>query len=128
MDAAICDGESVGSDEENGWSPVVVQAGDPVSTGVVPVTVGLNGVTAIWERGSTPMPEKDSPAVLRKSFCLRRRLTKAIVPARRINAATPPTIPPAIAPVCDVAFDDGDDDDDDDVALTVIWTTGALRK
>jgi hypothetical protein len=47
---------------------------------------------------------------------------KAMVPAMTIKAATPPTTPPAIAPVCDVAFDDDDDD------AVVIWTTGALRK
>jgi hypothetical protein len=125
--AAICDGESVGSDEENRPS-LVVQAGDPVSTGVVLARAGLNGVTAIW---SIAVPEKDSPSNLRGSSCLRRRLTKAMVPTRRIKAATPPAIPPAIAPVYDVAFDDandGDGDGDGDVALTVIWTTGALKK
>ena len=120
-DAAI--GDSVGSDEESRPS-LVVHAGDAVSNGVNTASVGLNGVTAIWEseRGSIAELEKDSPA---KSSRLRRRLTKTMVPARRSKAATPPAIPPAIAPVCDVAFDDGDDDD---VALTAIWTTAALRK
>lgn len=121
MDAAI--GEIVGSDEENGPS-LVVQVGDDVSGGIVTASVGLNGVTAIWESecGSIALLEKDSPA---KSSRLRRRLTKTMVPARRIKATTPPATPPAIAPVCDVVLDD---DGDDDVALTVILTTGALRK
>ena len=122
MCAAIGGTESVGSDGPS----LVVQAGEAVSSGVVTASVGLNGVTVIWESGSIAVPEKDSPA---KSLSLRRRLTKAMVPAMRIKAATPPAIPPAIAPVCDVDFDDCDgDDEDDDVALTVIWTTGALRK
>jgi hypothetical protein len=52
-----------------------------------------------------------------------------MTPTTTIKAAMPPATPPAIGPVCEVAFDDDDDDDDDDdVALTVIWTTGALRK
>jgi hypothetical protein len=48
-------------------------------------------------------------------------------PTTRINAATPPAIPPAIAPVCDVAFDD-DVVGVVGVTLTVIGNTGALRK
>jgi len=117
-DAAFCDGKSVDSDGENGPSLVV----PTVSSGVAPVSVELNGV-AMWGRSSTAELEKNDPPDLRKSSCLRRRLTKAMAPTTRIKTAMPPATPPAIAPVCDVAFDD----DDDDVTLTVIWTTGAVR-
>ena len=115
MDTTCCDGESVDSDGPS----LVVQIGDPVSSGDVPASVESNGVTvtAIWVCGSISMPEKDVPVELRKAFCLRRRLMKAMVPATRIKAATPLAIAPAIAPVCDVTFD---------VALTVISTAGAL--
>ena len=71
------------------------------------------------------VPVKDDPADLRILLGLRRRRTKAMVPTKRIKAATPPAIPPAIAPVCDAALDD---DDDVVVALTCIGTRGALRK
>jgi hypothetical protein len=124
MNGALSDGESVGSDVENSPS-LIVQTVDPVSSGVARASVVLNGVTAIWGCGSTAvleMNDSESPG-LRTSSCLRRRLTKAMTPTTTIKAAMPPATPPAIAPVCDVAFDD-----DDDVALTVIWTTGALRK
>jgi len=125
---AVCVGESVGSDVlvENGPS-LVVHNGDPVSSGATPASAGLKRVTAIWERGSMARPEKDAPVDLSNSSCLRFRLTKAMAPPTSIKAATPPAIPPAIASVCEVAFDDGDSDDDDDVALTVIWTIGAAR-
>ncbi len=120
--ATLCDGVSSGSDVEDGPS-LVVSLRDPAPSGTAPANVGVNGVTVICEPNSIAAPEKDDPADLR-SF-LRRRRAKAMAPTTRIKAPTPPAIPPAIAPVCDVAFDD---DDVVVVALAVIWTTGALRK
>ena len=116
MDAAFCGSESVGSDMETRPS-LVVPIGNPASSDAAPVSVRLNGVTVVWGRDSIPVPDIDELADLWRTSCLRRHRMKAMVPATRIKAATPPTTPPAIAPVCDVVG----------VALAVIWTTGALR-
>ena len=122
--ATLCDGGSGGPDVDDRPSLAVLLR-DPASSGAATASVGLNGIIVICEPASIAALEKDDPADLRKPSCLRRRRTKAMVPATRIRAATPPAIIPAIAPVCD--------DDDDDavavaVALAIIGTTGALRR